>query len=183
MSEASYHTVYYSPLGAIVLESDGDKLTALRFDGQSGQCAFEKSAPIAHGLSRKVGIGELAVFSQTGEWLDRYFGGMIPGPIPPISFRSTPFRETVWELLSAIPYGRTAAYGELAEKIADRRGVRRISAQAVGGALAHNPILIVVPCHRVIGAGGDPKGYAGGIRRKEALLRLERETLAAEKRG
>jgi methylated-DNA-[protein]-cysteine S-methyltransferase len=105
--------------------------------------------------------------------LDRYFEGQDPGFVPPIRLDGTPFQQTVWELLQTIPYGETMTYGEIAARIARLRGIRKMSAQAVGGAVSRNPIALIIPCHRVIGSNGDLTGYAGGLDRKEWLLFLE----------
>lgn len=114
------------------------------------------------------------VLRKTLDWLDAYFAGKNPGPIPKVKLSGTDFRLMVWEYLKQIPYGETTTYGEIAKLIAKERGIERMSAQAVGGAVGHNPIAILIPCHRVIGSGGQLTGYAGGIQRKEYLLRLER---------
>lgn len=91
----------------------------------------------------------------------------------PLRWRDTPFREAVWALLRTIPYGEVVTYGEMARELARQQGVATLSAQAVGGAVGYNPISILVPCHRVVGSGGRLTGYAGGLERKAALLRLE----------
>ena len=111
---------------------------------------------------------------QTTDWLDRYFSGKVPGELPPFRLpQSTAFRQAVTERLLRIPYGKTVTYGALAADLAAERGIPRMSAQAVGGAVGANPLCILIPCHRVIGANGRPVGYGGGIRNKIALLRLE----------
>lgn len=115
-----------------------------------------------------------AVFERTKEWLDIYFSGRDPGFTPPLSARGTVFQETVWEILKKIPYGQVTSYGEIARQIAKMRGLDRMSAQAVGGAVGRNPIAVIVPCHRVVGSDGRLTGYAGGLDKKEALLKLEK---------
>jgi methylated-DNA-[protein]-cysteine S-methyltransferase len=155
---------YASPLGGITLASDGDSLTGLWFDGQ-------KHFP--HNLAAESTEAELPVFTQTVNWLDAYFSGKEPDFMPPISLHTTPFRKAVYDILLTIPYGHTMTYGEIANIIAEQRGIQRMSAQAVGGAVGHNPIGIIIPCHRVIGADGSLTGYAGGLDRKIKLLESE----------
>ena len=154
-----YVTRYLSPLGGITLKSDGAALTGLDFDGGeiSGTCAAR----------------EIPVLEETVRWLDIYFSGRAPDFTPPLSMEGTPFRRAVWKLLLNVPYGRTTTYGELARKLAAEFGLPRMSAQAVGGAVGHNPVAIIVPCHRVIGADGSLTGYAAGLDKKTALLTLE----------
>ncbi len=160
-----YTHAYRSPLGGVTLASDGESLTGLWFDAQKH---FPETLR-AEGAEKA-----LPVFDSADAWLDAYFSGRDPGFTPPLSLRGSAFRRAVWALLLTIPYGQTTTYGELAARIAAQRGVRRMSAQAVGGAVGHNPVSLIVPCHRVIGADGSLVGYAGGIARKAALLELER---------
>lgn len=155
---------YDSPLGGITLASDGEALTGLWFDDQKY---------FAYTLSENHKEKELPVFRQAEQWLAIYFAGKEPGFLLPLSMKTTPFRRAVWEILRTIPFGKTMTYGEIAKQIAVQRGVRTMSAQAVGGAVGHNPISLMIPCHRVIGADGSLTGYAGGIARKEKLLRME----------
>ena len=115
----------------------------------------------------------LAVFDQTKRWLDLYFSGREPGFTPALNPAGSAFRRAVWEILLKIPYGKTTTYGQIAREIAAARGLAKMSAQAVGGAVGHNEISIIIPCHRVIGAHGNLTGYAGGIDRKIKLLQLE----------
>jgi methylated-DNA--[protein]-cysteine S-methyltransferase len=115
----------------------------------------------------------LAVFDQTRRWLDLYFSGREPGFTPALNPVGSAFRRAVWEILLKIPYGKTTTYGQIARKIAAARGLAKMSAQAVGGAVGHNEISIIIPCHRVVGAHGSLTGYAGGIDRKIKLLQLE----------
>ena len=117
---------------------------------------------------------ELPVFEQTKRWLDSYFSGQIPDFLPPLSLKGTDFRMEVWEELLKIPYGKTVSYGEIAAAVARKRGLDRMSAQAVGGAVGHNPVAIIVPCHRVVGKDGSLTGYGGGLDKKTALLSLEK---------
>lgn len=160
--EYIYH--YDSPLGGITLASDGEKLNGLWFDGQK---YFGKT------LGREYEERELPIFEETAAWLSLYFAGRKPGSIPSLSMRATPFQRNVWEIMLSIPYGWTMTYREIAEKVAKRRGLAHMSAQAVGGAVAHNAISIIIPCHRVVGTGGSLTGYAGGLERKVKLLALE----------
>ncbi len=109
--------------------------------------------------------------------MDLYFSGEVPGFLPPIEVQTTPFRRAVWEILLTIPYGQTMTYGEIAERIAVKKGISHMSAQAVGGAVGHNPVSLIIPCHRVVGTDGSLTGYAGGIEKKRQLLTLERAEL------
>ena len=159
-----YTQRYASPLGGITLASDGDCLKGLWFDGQTR---------FAEGLDPEHAERELPVFDLAVRWLDTYFSGREPDFIPPLRLNGTPFRQTVWKLLLTIPYGRTVTYGEIAAEAAGRLGLPRMSAQAVGGAVGHNPISLIIPCHRVMGSNGSLTGYAGGVERKARLLELE----------
>ena len=158
-----------SPLGGITLASDGEALTGLWFDGQKH---------FADTLTDDGGEKALAVFDETERWLALYFSGVEPDFTPPLRLRGTPFRQRVWEQLRAIPYGETVSYAQLAQRLAEGGGGKP-SARAVGGAVGHNPISLIVPCHRVVGADGSLRGYAGGLKRKEKLLALERAGRAA----
>ncbi|MBP5169631.1 MAG: methylated-DNA--[protein]-cysteine S-methyltransferase [Oscillospiraceae bacterium] len=155
---------YKSPLGNMTMASDGYALTGLWFDGQK-----------YYGLTLSGAQNEknLPVFRQTENWLNLYFEGMQPDFIPELALQGSSFRQIVWGLLLAIPYGQTVTYGELASAAAEKLGYNSMSAQAVGGAVGHNPVSVIVPCHRVIGADGSLTGYAGGIERKKALLEIE----------
>ena len=161
----NYINYYASPLDSITLASNGKSITGLWFDGQ-------KFFP--HNLISESIEAELPIFTQTCNWLDIYFSGRIPDFIPPISLNTTPFRKAVYDILLTIPYGHTMTYGEIANIIAEQNGVGRMSAQAVGSAVGHNPISIIIPCHRVVGADGSLTGYAGGLDRKIELLKLEK---------
>lgn len=154
---------YDSPLGGITLAADGDALTGLWFDGQKHFGATLSSNPIEK---------QRPVFQETKRWLDIYFSGRDPAFTPPLHLRATPFRRAVWEILLTIPYGRTTTYGAIAARLAGLTG-KRVSARAVGGAVGHNAISLIIPCHRVIGADGALTGYAGGTERKLCLLRME----------
>ncbi|MBR4628801.1 MAG: methylated-DNA--[Ruminococcus sp.] len=159
---------YTSPLGGITLSSDGEALTGLWFDGQ-------KYFPCK--LVEESSEAELPIFNQICKWLDIYFSGKEPSFTPPISLHTTPFRKAAYDILLTIPYGQTMTYGEIAHILAEQKGVERMSAQAVGSAVGHNPISIIIPCHRVVGADGSLTGYAGGLDKKTALLKLEKYEL------
>lgn len=155
---------YDSPLGGITMASDGDALIGLWFDGQKY---------FADVLDNEYEDRMLPVFEETDRWLDIYFSGKEPDHTPPIRMKTSGFRKAVWEMLLTIPYGKTMTYGDIAKTIAEKRGISTMSAQAVGGAVGHNAISLIIPCHRVIGADGSLTGYAGGIERKRTLLKLE----------
>lgn len=155
---------YSSPLGGITLASAGDTLTGLWFDDQK-----YFGSTLAQDFTPK----ELPIFEQTAQWLELYFKGKEPDFTPPLSLNTTPFRETIWKILLSIPYGQTITYGQIACLAAEKLAVSKTSARAVGGAVGHNPISLIIPCHRVVGASGKLTGYAGGIARKEKLLSLE----------
>ena len=156
---------YDSPLGGMTMASDGESLTGLWFDRQR----YFGTGMESTGLELQC----LPVFDETCRWLDVYFSGEVPEFTPPLALHGTPFREAVWDILLTIPYGQTMTYGGIAALLAARHGLQRMSAQAVGGAVGHNPIAIIVPCHRVIGAGSSLTGYAAGLDRKHRLLQLE----------
>ena len=160
-----YTYLYFSPLGEITLSSNGESLTGLWFDGQ-------KYFP--HKLISESIESELPIFTQTCNWLDIYFSGKIPDFTPPICLNTTPFRKAVCDIMLTIPYGQTMTYGEIANIIAKQKGIQCMSAQAVGGAVGHNPISIIILCHRVVGADGRLTGYAGGLDKKIELLKLEK---------
>lgn len=160
----NYIQKYNSPFGKMLMFSDGDALTGLVFDGQK----YFKNKEVSDYVNE-----DLQVFKEVKEWLNIYFDGKKPDFIPPISLNGSVFRKEVWEILMTIPYGQVCTYGEIAKKLAAKRGIARMAAQAVGGAVGHNPIAIIVPCHRVIGTNGSLIGYAGGLDKKEALLKLE----------
>lgn len=159
-----YNWHYDSPLGGITLASDGEALTGLWFDGQ---------IYFADTMSDDSKKEELPIFVQTCHWLDSYFSGKEPDFTPRLKMNTTPFRKAVWEILLTIPFGKTMTYGEIAKLIAQNRGISHMSAQAVGGAVGHNSIALIIPCHRVVGSKGNLTGYAGGLDKKVKLLRLE----------
>lgn len=156
---------YTSPLGGITLASNGSALTGLWFDGQK---YFGDTLPKEHQKQA------LPVFADAARWLTVYFSGKNPNFTPPIVMETTPFRKAVWEILLTIPYGTTITYGEIANRVARQNSLTHMSAQAVGGAVGHNPISLIIPCHRVVGSNGSLTGYAGGIDKKIQLLQLEK---------
>ena len=161
--------LYESPLGTYVMAEEKGALVGLWLMGQK---YFPRELP-------PVGSGEGELFARTRRWLDAYFAGERPEPGElELRPRGSTFARGVWELLLEIPYGETVTYGQLAKELAQRRGLERMSAQAVGGAVGHNPISIIIPCHRVLGAGGQLTGYAGGLDIKRRLLELEGVELA-----
>lgn len=155
---------YKSLIGGMIMGSDGKALTGLWFD---------KQKYIANTWKEESEDKDLPVFRDTIRWLELYFQGEVPDFIPELKLEGTEFRKAVWKILLTIPYGESMTYGEIAAIIAKQRGISRMSAQAVGGAVGHNPISIIVPCHRVLGADGSLTGYAGGIAKKIALLKIE----------
>lgn len=159
---------YQSPLGQITLASDGQNLTGLWFDGQ---------VYFASTLNGSCIMKDLPVFRQTILWLNMYFHGQLPDFTPPLRPKGSLFRQSVWTLLLSIPYGTTVSYGELARRLQEKTS-KKTAAQAVGGAVAHNPISIIIPCHRVVGSSGSLTGYAGGIDKKYSLLTLEKADLS-----
>ncbi len=161
----TYIQHYASPLGGILLAADEIGLTGLWFDGEK---YFADNLPAEH-IER-----ETPILAGTRRWLDIYFSGDEPDLLPPLHPTGSAFRQAVWEILLQIPYGQTVTYGEIARQLAQKRGLARMSAQAVGGAVGHNEISVIIPCHRVIGTNGSLTGYAGGIDKKVKLLELER---------
>lgn len=161
-----YTTNYTSPVGQLTLASDGDNLTGLWLAGQKYFCA----AVDGHAQTEN----NLSIFNAAKEWLDGYFAGENPA-LSKLSLAPAggDFRREVWKLLREIPYGTVTTYGEIAKKIALKMRKKSMSAQAVGGAVGHNPISIIIPCHRVIGGNGSLTGYAGGVHIKQKLLELE----------
>ncbi len=178
---------YRSPLGGITIAGSGSEITGLWFDGQK---YFGST------LSSEYEEKSLPVFTETKKWLDIYFSGKEPDFTPPLKWETTPFRKAVWEILLTIPYGQTMTYGEIGERISMEtlsalqketalweeaplpekipKSSGKMSAQAVGGAVGHNPISLIIPCHRVVGADGKLTGYAGGLEKKRQLLILEK---------
>ena len=155
---------YDSPLGGILLAADEIGLTGLWFDGEK---YFADNLPAEHTAQ------ETPILVEVKRWLDIYFIGKEPDFLPPLHPIGSAFRQSVWEILLQIPYGKTTTYGEIARQLAEKRKLPRMSAQAVGGAVGHNEISIIIPCHRVVGTNGSLTGYAGGIDKKMKLLKLE----------
>ena len=165
-----YTSRYMSPLGYITLASDGEALIGLWFEGQK-----HFALTLTNESSED---SDLPVFEQTRNWLDLYFSGECPDFTPPLAPKGTPFQQKVWRLLHAIPYGKTVTYGEIARRFVEKfhetsLPKKNMSAQAVGGAVGRNPISLIIPCHRIVGANGSLTGYAGGLERKKFLLELE----------
>ena len=161
-----YYCRYKSPVGTLMLASEGDSLIGLWMLGQKH---------FARSLSpNAVEDTSVSALKQATAWLDRYFAGERPSPRElHLAPEGSPFRQAVWKLLTEIPYGETVTYGELARKLVETEGAVRTSPRAVGGAVGHNPISIIIPCHRVIGADGSLTGYAGGLEKKRWLLEFE----------
>lgn len=162
----TYH--YSSPIGGITMASNGESLTGLWFDGQKY---------FASTLSQRHVEKQLPIFDRTCEWLDLYFSGKGPDFMPHVFMCVSNFRRDVYEILMTIPFGETMTYKEVADLIAKKHRIISMSAQAVGGAIAHNPISLVIPCHRVIGTNGKLTGYAGGLDKKEWLLNMEKRKI------
>ena len=161
-----YSTTYQSPVGALTVACDGESIVGLWIAGQKYY-----GGAIAGKMVEKSGV---PVFGEAKNWLDRYFEGRKPDVSElPLAPAGGEFRQGVWGILREIPYGETATYGGIAERMAAKMGRASMSAQAVGGAVGHNPISIIIPCHRVVGSNGSLTGYAGGIGVKAKLLKLE----------
>ncbi|MBR6654915.1 MAG: methylated-DNA--[Oscillospiraceae bacterium] len=154
-----YIMKYPSPVGMLTVASDGESIIGLW---------LERQKYFAATLNGDVSEKELPVFDEARRWLDIYFSGREPQFLPPIAPRGSEFRRAVWEELLRIPYGETVSYGEIARRLGGKT-----SARAVGGAVGHNPISIIIPCHRVVGAKGNLTGYAGGVEKKVKLLEIE----------
>lgn len=162
---------YQSPIGQLLIAAKDNQLIGLWIEGQKYYLSNFKEEMIEN--------DRLEIFIKTKQWLDRYFNGEKPDinelPMNPIG---SEFRKSVWEILKQIPYGEVMTYNEIAKKLAQQKGIKRMSAQAVGGAVAHNPISIIIPCHRVVGTDGSLTGYAGGIKKKVYLLTLEKNDMS-----
>ena len=156
----NYKYTYESPLGTMIMLGTLSYLTDLFFIDEAH----------AEYIEQLTGPFEVTIM-----WLNQYFNGKKPFITPPIQLEGTEFRKSVWSILQTIPYGETTTYGDIGKQIAQQQGKEKFSAQAVGGAVGHNPISIIVPCHRVIGSNGQLTGYAGGIERKKYMLDLELE--------
>lgn len=164
-NKTTFLCYYPSKLGRLTLASDGENLTGLWIEGQKYYGAA---------LPQQKQEGEEApVFERTKQWLEIYFSGKEPDFSLPLAPKGSPFRQLIWELLLNIPYGKVTTYKALAKEAAARLGKKTMSAQAVGGAVGHNPVSIIIPCHRVVGTDNSLTGYAGGIDKKIKLLELE----------
>lgn len=161
-----YTTEYSSPIGPLTLASDGEGITGLWMQGQKYYAATMKG--------QVEGKSDVPIFAKAKKWLDAYFEGKKPA-ISDLSLSpsGSEFRKAVWDMLCEIPYGQCTTYGEIAKKLAAKMNKKSMSSQAVGGAVGHNLISIIIPCHRVVGSNGSLTGYAGGIAKKIKLLELE----------
>lgn len=159
-----YIQYYDSPIGELLLAADDIGLTGLWLEGEK---YFANNLPEEHTESGTP------ILAEAVRWLDIYFGGKEPDFMPPLHPVGSPFRQKVWEILLQIPYGKTITYGDISKRLAKETGIAKMSAQAVGGAVGHNEIAIIIPCHRVVGANGNLTGYAGGIDKKIKLLEIE----------
>ena len=159
-----YTCKYKSPLGNILLVADEIGLIGLWFEGQKY---------FANTLPDEQIPQETEILKEAKEWLDVYFSGKEPQFTPPLHPAGSAFRQDVWQILLQIPYGQTITYGEIARRMAEKQNISQMSAQAVGGAVGHNEVSIIIPCHRVVGTNGSLTGYAGGIDKKIELLKRE----------
>lgn len=159
-----YTCTYSSMLGNILLAADEIGLTGLWFEGQKY---------FANTLPEERISQETPILTEAKKWLDVYFSGKEPEFMPPLHPTGSAFRQAVWQTLLQIPYGQTMTYGEIARRITKGKNLSHMSAQVVGGAVGHNEISIIVPCHRVVGTNGSLTGYAAGIEKKISLLQLE----------
>lgn len=166
----TYIYYYDSPLGGITVSSNGSEITGLWFDGQK---YFGDTLP------KDYEEKDLPIFEEAKRWLDIYFSGEAPDFTPPLKMDTTPFRKATWEIMLTIPFGQTMTYGGIADRIAKQKGIAKMSAQAVGGAVGHNAISLIIPCHRVVGSNGSLTGYAGGIEKKVQLLTMEKIDMSA----
>lgn len=159
-----YTTKYHSPLGEILIACDDEGLTGLWFTNQKYY---------ANNLNQNHIEKETDIIKETIKWLDIYFKGINPEFTIPLHLKGTSFQMEVWHILLTIPYGKTITYGKIADILAKRRGITKMSPQAIGGSVSKNPISIIIPCHRVIGSSNSLTGYAAGINKKIELLKLE----------
>lgn len=169
-----YYQMTKTPLGNAIMESDGEALTGLYLQAQPGYDRLAEKLQNQENANNEVSETAERIFDLTKQWLKQYFGGEQPNIEVPLRVSGTLFQEDVWGILREIPYGETTTYGEIAERIAKKRDMRKMSAQAVGQAVGHNPISILIPCHRVLGKDRSLTGYAGGVDKKEFLLHLEK---------
>ncbi len=161
-----YKATYQSPVGMMTMASDGSSLVGLWMEGQK----YHGDTILKDMIEKK----DMPIFETVKKWLDRYFAGEKPDISElPLAPAGSEFRQEVWNILCEIPYGEVITYGDIAKKMAAKKNQERMSSQAVGGAVGHNPISIIIPCHRVVGSNGSLTGYAGGIHTKIKLLELE----------
>ncbi len=167
MNKIIYITYYDSILGKLTIAGDGENIIGLWIEGQKYFADTIKNENI-------IKKDDISIFIKTKEWLDRYFRGERPDIKElKLSPKGSEFRQNVWKILCRIPYGQTITYGKIAKEIAKLMNKNSMSAQAIGNAVGHNPISIIIPCHRVVGTNGGLTGYAGGIDKKRELLELE----------
>lgn len=158
-----YKKIYKSPISNIILTSDGTNLTGLYFEN-----SYDSKKHNPNYIEQ-----DLEIFKETINWLDTYFKGKKPDFTPKYKLELTPFQKEVTEIMNKIPYGTTTTYNDIAKEIAKKRGIKKMSAQAVGNAVGNNPICIIIPCHRVLGQNNNLTGYGGGIKNKIKLLEIE----------
>lgn len=164
IAEKHYTWKYLSPLGHMTMASDGRYITGLWFDNQKHYAST---------LSEHTEERYIPVFKDTEQWLDLYFSGCRPDFTPPLRLIGSEYRTAVWKAIESIPYGQITTYKTIADNMNQIKTAKKTSPRAVGGAIAHNPISIIIPCHRVIGSNGSMTGYAGGTEIKKQLLKLE----------
>ncbi len=167
----TYKFMYKTPesFSDIIMNSDGEYLTGLWFENSKDSSKHQLDC------TEK----ELPIFAETVKWLDIYFSGKAPDFTPKYKIEGlTPFRQEVIDIMNTIPFGRTLTYNDISKIIAENRGIGKMSAQTVGGAVGWNPVCIIIPCHRVIGANGSLTGYGGGIGNKIGLLKLEKNDMS-----
>ena len=171
----TYKKIYNSPLGKILLIFDEKYLLGLYLENQKefDEKYKDKELKSIDEKNLDISSGEYKILRETEKWLEIYFSGKDPDFIPPIKAKGSEFRKDVWDILLKIPYGEVRSYKEVGEELLKSKNYKRVSNQAVGGAIAHNQILLIIPCHRVIGSDGGLRGYAGGIEVKRKLLELE----------
>ena len=167
----TYKYIYKTPekLSNMIMNSDGEYLTGLCFEGS------RDSSKHVINCEEK----DLEIFKESSKWLDIYFSGENPNFTPKYKIANlTPFRQEVIDIMNSIEYGQTLTYNDIAKAIAEKRGIKRMSSQAVGRAVGWNPICIIIPCHRVVGTNGSLTGYGGGIKNKVELLKLEKNDMS-----
>ena len=170
----TYTEQYSSPLGTITIACDDEAIVGLWFNGQCFNGKKNFGNALIGAVEAKDKDQKHPLLEEAVKWLDVYFSGQEPSFLPPLRYDSTSFRKRVCDIMLTIPYGKTMTYGEIATIIAKELGIKKMSAQAVGGAVGNNPISLMIPCHRVVGANGRLTGYGGGQTRKVKLLELEK---------